>query len=90
MKTKIEIVEHQIHLQEKIQSAGFNIVECGNCGTVLLHELKTIDFTEETDDNGECVNNITDCFCGHQMSLTDCPDLYYSGMENNAEFEESA
>ena len=35
---QLEIVERQIELQEKIQNAGFNIVECGNCGTVLLHK----------------------------------------------------
>lgn len=73
MKTNREIVENQIDLQEKIQSVGFNIIECGNCGTVLLHE---------------CSDEEIDCFCGHTMALSDCPDLYYSGMENNAEFNE--
>lgn len=71
--TNLQIVEKQIELQEKIQSAGFNIVECGNCGTVLIHELED----EEID-----------CFCGCAMSLTDCPDVYYSGMENNSEFND--
>jgi len=74
MKTKKQIVERQIQLQEKIQSTGFNIVECGNCGTVLLHEL------------GE---EKIECFCGLMMNLSDCPDLYYSGIENNAEFDEN-
>ena len=73
MKTSFEIVERQIELQEKIQSAGFNIVECGHCGTVLLHEAG---------------DESIDCFCGHNMALSDCPDLYYSGMENNAEFND--
>lgn len=73
MKTKRQIAENQILLQEKIQSAGFNIVECGNCGTVLLHE---------------CGNEHIECFCGNEMALSDCPDLYYSGLENNVEFEE--
>lgn len=73
MKTKQEIVLQQIHLQEKIQSAGFNIVECGHCGTVLLHE---------------CGDDNIDCFYGNEMALSDCPDLYYSGMENNKEFED--
>lgn len=73
MKTKRQIIVQQIELQEKIQSAGFNIVECGNCGVVLLHELGK--------------DNI-DCFCGNKMALSDCPDLYYDGMENNAEFNE--
>jgi hypothetical protein len=75
MKAKQQIVLRQIELQEKIQSAGFNIVECGNCGTVLLHE---------------CGDEKIDCFCGETMALSDCPDLYYSGMENNAEFEDLA
>jgi hypothetical protein len=73
MKTKKQIVEKQIELQKKIQKAGFNIVECGSCGTVLLHEI------------GE---EEIDCFCGETMALSDCPDLYYSGIENNAEFND--
>jgi hypothetical protein len=73
MKTKKQIVERQIELQEKIQKAGFNIVECGICGTVLLHEI------------GE---EEIDCFCDETMALSDCPDLYYSGIENNAEFND--
>ena len=71
MKTKRQVAKHQIELQEKIQSAGFNIVECGNCGCVLLHE------------SGD---EKIDCLCGEVMDLSDCPDLWYSGMENNAEF----
>ena len=73
MKTTQQKVLEQIELQEKIQSAGFNIVECGNCGTVLLHK---------------CGDETIDCFCEHNMALSDCPDLYYDGMENNQEFNE--
>lgn len=73
MKTKKEIVLRQIELQEKIQSAGFNIVTCGNCGGILLHEL--------TDESIEC-------FCGSDMDLSDCPDYWYSGMETNVEFQD--
>jgi hypothetical protein len=65
-----EIVLQQIDLQEKIQEVGFNIVECGNCGTVLLHEIG---------------KEKIECFCG-TMALSDCPDLYYNGIENNEEF----
>jgi len=68
----MKIIEHQIHLQEKIQSMGFNIVECGNCGTVLLHE---------------CGDESIGCFCNKEVALSNCPDLYYRGMENNKEFE---
>lgn len=68
---KQDVILNQIELQEKIQSVGFNVVECGHCGTVLIHEL------------GEYKIH---CFCG-EKSLSDCPDLYYSGLENNKEFE---
>lgn len=71
MKTNKEIVENQIKLQEEIQSAGFNVVECGNCGIVLLHRV------------GE---SFIECFCQREMDLSDCPDLYYRNQENNAEF----
>ncbi len=71
MTSNRQIIEHQIRLQEKIQSVGFNVVECGNCETVLLHELG---------------DEKIDCFCGSRMDLSDCPDLFYSGMENNEEF----
>lgn len=70
LKTKREIAEEQIHLQEEMQSKGFNIVTCGHCGTVLLHRTG-----EET----------IQCFCG-EMALSDCPDLWYEGAQNDAEF----
>lgn len=72
MNNAQEVVLNQIHLQHELQKVGFNIVECGNCGSVLIH--KTVDKTIQ-------------CFCGKEMNLSDCPDLYYSGMENNKEFE---
>ncbi len=72
-KTPQEIVQEQIQIQEQIQSAGFNIVECGNCQETLLHR---------------CGDTFIDCFCGKRMVLSDCPDLFYSGMENNSEFND--
>ena len=74
MKNKRQIVIQQIELQEEIHSLGFNIVECGNCGVVLIHKVG---------------KHKIDCFCGHKMALSDCPDLYYSGIENNSEFDEN-
>jgi hypothetical protein len=68
MTNKRDIVIGQIALQEKMQSLGINLVTCGHCGTVLLHKTK-----EEK----------IDCFCGRVMSLSDCPDYWYRGMENN-------
>ena len=72
MKTKREIAINQIDLQEKIQKIGINLVICGNCGTVLLHETK---------------NETIECFCGI-MEVCDCPDYWYRGIENNSEFNE--
>lgn len=72
MKTKRQIAEGQIRLQEQMQSEGFNIVTCGNCGSVLLHKTG-----EET----------IECFCG-EMALSDCPDLWFENMLNNAEFND--
>jgi len=73
METLREKIIKQIELQEKIQKLSkINIVECGNCGTVLLHEIK---------------NNQIDCYaCGNMMDSHDCPDYWYKGLENNEEF----
>ena len=73
MKNKRNIILHQIELQERIQKIGFNIVTCGNCGEILLHETKD-----------ETIN----CFCGQTMALSDCTDYWYNGMENNKEFND--
>ena len=70
MKTNGELAIKQIEIQEKIQSAGFNVVNCGNCGNILLHEIKDITI---------------ECFCGITMNLSDCPDLWYRGREKNIE-----
>ena len=71
MKTKREIAEEQIELQFQIQSAGFNIVTCGNCGSILLHETKA---------------ESIECFCGSDMDLSDCPDYWYEGCQDSQEF----
>ena len=72
-KTKRDKIISQIRIQEKIQSAGFNIVECGHCGSILLHE---------------CGDELIECvYCDKTLSLSDCPDYLYSGMENNQEFQ---
>lgn len=59
----------QIKLQERVKKlAGVNIVTCGNCGGILLHELKA--------EHVDCIE------CG-KMELHVCPDLFYKGMEVN-------
>jgi len=75
MKTKRELAEQQIALQNRVNAvASINIVTCGNCGSVLLHD--------RMDDEIECA-----C-CKSVMDLSDCPDLWYEGCQNNGEFEE--
>jgi hypothetical protein len=61
-------MKKQIELQGRIIAlANINIVTCGNCGSVILHELN---------------DQPIDCpFCKYEMDQSDCPDLYYEGME---------
>ena len=76
MKTKRELVIEQIALMDEIRyKANINIVTCGHCGSILLHEM-----------NEDDIN----CFaCKNTLDQSDCPDYWYSGCENNAEFEEN-
>jgi hypothetical protein len=75
MKSKRELAEKQIELQNRVNAvASINIVTCGNCGSVLLHD--------RMDSEIECA-----C-CKSVMDLSDCPDLWYEGCQNNSEFEE--
>ena len=75
MATKRQLAEKQIELQERVIAlANINIVTCGHCGSVLLHELN--------DKPIECA-----C-CKHELEQCDCPDLWYEGCQNNSEFDE--
>lgn len=68
--TKRDKLLNQIELQEKVQRlADVNIVMCGHCGNVVLHDRDA----EEID----CP------YCDELMDVHDCGDLFYSGMENN-------
>ena len=73
MKTVREKVIEQIRLQEKMQKlSGVNLLTCGNCGTILLHDIK---------------ENQVDCFaCGNMIDQSDCPDYWYNGLENSDEY----
>ena len=79
MKTKRELAQEQLNLMEIIRAkANINMVTCGHCGTILLHETKQIN-----DDNTIV------CFgCKHEMELSDCPDYWYNGCIENSEFDE--
>jgi hypothetical protein len=75
MKTKRDLAVEQIKLQERVLAlASINIVTCGNCGCVLLHDR----LSEEI----ECAS------CKSVMDICDCPDLWYEGCQNNSEFDE--
>ena len=88
MKTKRELAQKQLDLMNDIRAkANINIVTCGNCGTILLHEMKSIsdiEFISFKDDD-----NSIECFgCNAKMELCDCPDLWYEGCIENMEFDE--
>jgi hypothetical protein len=71
--TKKELAIKQIELQERIQASGVNVVTCGNCGFVLLHEI--------SDENDiECI------YCDVIIAQCDCPDFWCKGQENNYSF----
>ena len=75
MATKRQLAEKQIELQNRVIAlANINIVTCGNCGSVLLHEMN--------DELIECA-----C-CKHELDQCDCPDLWYEGCQDNSEFDE--
>lgn len=66
MKTLKEITLNQIRLQKKMQKSGLNLVTCGNCGCVIIHETKN-----EYIDCPDCLSKLENC---------DCPDIYFTGM----------
>lgn len=75
MRTKKEIVKEQVQIQHEMQMAGFNVITCGHCGSILLHRTPKEPFE-------------IDCLCGRTMDLSDCPDYWYEGAELSAEFED--
>jgi len=79
MKTKRELAQEQLNLMNDIRAkANINIVTCGHCGTILLHEMKSIN-----------EDNTIECFgCKSEMDVCDCPDYWYDGCIENMEFDE--
>lgn len=71
------LAKKQLALVEKIKSlANINIVTCGHCGTILLHEIRPIH-----------KDNTIVCFgCLEKMDLCHCPDYWYKEMIENEEF----
>ena len=59
----------QYDILQDIQGAGYNVVTCGNCGDVLLHDIKQ--------------EEITCPYCNYQSDPCDFPDLFYQGWDKN-------
>ncbi len=78
-KTKRELAQEQLDLMDIIRGkANINMVTCGHCGTILLHEMRSIN-----------EDNTIVCFgCKRTMDLSDCPDYWYEGCIENMEFDE--
>ena len=75
MKTRRELAQEQLDLMNDIRAkANINMVTCGHCGTILLHEMNEEDI---------------ECFgCKNVLDQSDCPDFWYEGCQNNNEFDE--
>lgn len=80
MGHKRKLVKGQIDIFFEIQRAGFNIVNCGHCGTVLLHRSVPI---EEDGHEIQCFG------CMREMEHSDCPDYWYDCDENSSIFDEN-
>ena len=65
--------DYQIKLQEKcVKDAYVNIVTCGECGFVFLHETMPIEEQE---------NTMLECpHCDTPQDFCDAPDLFCRGM----------
>ena len=61
------IREKQIDMIETIQYQGYNIVSCGNCGGVFIHDMN--------DEFFPCPH------CLMCMDACDCSDLFYKEMK---------
>lgn len=81
-KTKVEqqitkrdlVIKQQALSQMILSKAKINIVTCGHCGAVNLHKIE---------------DEFLICYdCKRKMDVSDCPDLFYNGMENSALYEE--
>lgn len=69
-KLNRKLIEQQVELMDKIRRfAKINLVNCGNCGSVLLHERDT--------------EEVICPYCEFKSEQSDFPDFLYDGMINN-------
>lgn len=67
----------QIELMKIVQQkANINLVNCGSCGDVFLHEIKPL--TQEMDLEEL---DLTCPYCDFKSEPCDFPDFFYEGME---------
>jgi hypothetical protein len=67
----------QLELMEEIRDkANINIVTCGSCGTVVLHERVAFDGTNDEEIDIQCYD------CGFKSEPCDFPDLFYRGWDD--------
>jgi hypothetical protein len=80
MKTKRELAQEQLDLMEIIRGeANINMVTCGHCGTILLHDMDR-EFKKDPLVCFGCKTEHTDA--------SDCPDYWYNGCIESSEFDE--
>jgi len=60
--------------QHEIQGAGFNLVDCGSCGSTFLHRTQHEDI--------ECP------FCDYRSEPCDFPDHFHEGFCDSGEFND--
>jgi hypothetical protein len=78
-KTIREKLLEQIDLVEELQYiAKINIVNCGNCGSVLLHKIVPLKMDRPAEDY-----DITCPYCDFTSEPCDFPDFLYRGMEHS-------
>ena len=69
-KLNRKLIEQQVQLMDKMRRyARINLVNCGSCGSVLLHKRKAKD--------------VTCPYCEFTSDQSDFPDFIYDGMINN-------
>jgi hypothetical protein len=60
--------------QHEMQGAGFNLADCGNCGSTFLHRTE---------------HEVIECpFCDYRSEPCDFPDHFHDGFADSAEFHD--
>lgn len=74
-KSRKPKIAEQVNLAQLIvDKANVNIVTCGNCGDVFLHE---------------CGKEELECpYCDFEGDIGDFPDLFYTGLEDQPHWDE--